>query len=697
MIKRLSQIRLCKYSILFLLFYSASTAQTSAISTPPDFKKFSFKSESEKIVEGRSTQKNRAYNCSGTIVENETIGNLAIVSMLYQNGCYTDGQFNNKSYPVKKGFLTDSGNTTKIEAYEVSPPRLKATKFLASQHSLYYRFSTVEDYSVYSFDGNKLKKVSRILSSSIKLNQFTPTNIEVSALGSPLVYLFIPDSKLVSSFTELPNGVEAARIAKFDHYSVVKYRFPVSGKLFDTMEGFKAGPANHYNVYGPAKNYFFLKKSKRGESGSVWQDQKSGAVYLSWFANDFRSIKTINIWKKPGYKLAAATNDEKGFVYCLMVKTGTRSSSRGRKTYLFKVRENGKKLKKSEINTRKKGLNLYSFGNSNVASISFSNGNLGLIIGRTMHKSKDGLNHQGAIAVVFDAQTLKVKNNLGQTSGHSFENKLVVNSEGDFLGVDLADNYPRGVNLHKFNEHGKNSRVVYTFKTEHGKKSRSPAGRKYKLYKKISKGRKKFYKWSNDNRTYSELGGVIQSKQGYTVIFAGENNAGKSLDNSRTGDYVIDSRNIGLVLVRPDFEKAKGRGNVVTDDLILSKSEAEEGGFYTFGGTWSKQRNTGVQWLTHYNNKNEHASRVKITQTSDSGIWVLWEKWTKTNYVQTYAMKISSKGDVLKKAFAIGSHVRLGRTDDIWSIANNVFILSGDAASGKLELTVLKDDSKIKK
>ncbi len=34
-----------------------------------------------------------------------------------------------------------------------------------------------------------------------------------------------------------------------------------------------------------------------------------------------------------------------------------------------------------------------------------------------------------------------------QTSGHSFGNSITLSSAGDFVGIDLGDNYPRGINM----------------------------------------------------------------------------------------------------------------------------------------------------------------------------------------------------------------------------------------------------------
>lgn len=59
---------------------------------------------------------------------------------------------------------------------------------------------------------------------------------------------------------------------------------------------------------------------------------------------------------------------------------------------------------------------------------------------KTMHKLSDGLNHQQGIAVILDKDSLGIVKNHGQTSGHSFSNYLLVNNDGQFIGMDLGDN-----------------------------------------------------------------------------------------------------------------------------------------------------------------------------------------------------------------------------------------------------------------
>merc|ERR1719203_2623426 len=115
-----------------------------------------------------------------------------------------------------------------------------------------------------------------------------------------------------------------------------------------------------------------------------------------------------------------------------------------------------------------------------------NSGLIGVVLSRTMTTASDGLNHQGAIAFVLDAATLDVLRNHGQTSGHSFGNSLLLTSDGDFLSMDLGDNYPRGIHLVSFNRDSKENFVPYSFKTKHGTSPTSPAGKTFPEYTEIS-------------------------------------------------------------------------------------------------------------------------------------------------------------------------------------------------------------------
>lgn len=199
-----------------------------------------------------------------------------------------------------------------------------------------------------------------------------------------------------------------------------------------------------------------------------------------------------------------------------------------RQAYLIQAKEDGSIIKKKSLDTSKKGLNIWNLAES--CLLNFSGSKISLHVTRRMSKADDGLNHQGAWVRIFDSTSLEPVSEGMQTAGHSFGIGAGVSSEGKFVDVDLGDNYPRGIIVHIDGE----SKMIYSFKTLHGKEEKSPAGVKYPLYDEISTKDQKFYKWSNDNNTYTELASPAFNEvdDGFIFFFLGENPA---LDNSKAG------------------------------------------------------------------------------------------------------------------------------------------------------------------
>ena len=683
---------------LFLMFFLSTILISSIIkagTTNPDngnipkienaadLRVFNFNTQETKTLPGLSTENAKGYNCTGNIVDEDKIGNIALVALFYQNGCYTDGQYNHRNYKVEKGIVSDNKNEFSFDAYRIYEPANKAAKFLASAHCLAIKFPQAKDYIVYELENGKITKVAEISSSKINVGNYTILkDIQASSVSGSKVYFYAPNNVRLSIYNQYSNTVEGAKVNDTEIAGIYKYRYQTDYLPFDP----------EFDRYTNTRQYFLLA-NQQNKVSVVWQDKENMSIQMTSFEQDFKSESTISLPNSSNSQLAAATNDNLGNIYYVVVEDRSQKGGTDVVT-LFKTSNKGSLISQRKPDVSKSGLNIYHFGNY-MADLQYANGKLALFIARTMFASSDGLNHQGGIAVVFDANTLSVIRNFGQTSGHSFDNYLTLNSNNEFLGIDLGDNYPRGINLHKFNDSKIQSKVVYTFKTEHGTRAQSPAGKTYPFYSEISNSSEKYYKWSNDNGTYSSLGAVIEVDDGYAILFTGEPDAnGKSINNARVGKNNSDPRNIGFLKLVKDFETKSGKGNVVSDDMVLSKGISETGGFYTFGGWYAEQRNTGVQWLTKYRNKSmETAEQLKAIKLKDGNILLLWEKMAtegyNTKYISTYAMKIDKNGNALTRAVDIGNHLRLTRRDEPIQIGNKVIVAAGSKAEKKIELIVL--------
>jgi hypothetical protein len=459
-----------------------------------------------------------------------------------------------------------------------------------------------------------------------------------------------------------------------------KYEFEVNGK-----------PSN--DLFSLKRQFFSLKKSDN-TLNVVWQDKTFNTIYCTNISKDFKKHQSVSVTVPKEGVLQAASIDEFDNVY-LAVNLELKDSKGNDILTMYKIDKNGKIVLQKSYNSDKNNLDIFKIGYW-TASMCYTKGSLVMMFARTMNKSSDGLNHQGGIAVIFDANTLEIKSNTGQTSGHSFDNFLTVTQQGEFIGIDLGDNYPRGINLHKIKELNRNSKVVYSFKTQHGTTPQSPAGQTYPLYKEISTATKKYYQWSNDNGTYTELGGIVEVSDGYFVFFAGEPDAnGNSMNSSRI-EKNTDARNLGFVKVKKDFEGYQ----TPKKDIFLSKGKYEKGGFYTFGGYWSELENYGVTWMTQYKNKtSENVKNIKVIGLPNDKTLIMWSKqheyqWTDGFKQSTFQAVLNREGEFLINPIELGESVILNRRDDILRIGDKVFIL--DAKDNSLIINVLELDNSLK-
>ncbi len=430
-----------------------------------------------------------------------------------------------------------------------------------------------------------------------------------------------------------------------------------------------------------------VDNESKAEIGVVWQD-KAGKVQVTWVDAGLGEPRTVPLKGLAGATLAAAAADSKGNLYYLMIEPAPagRSETTVLKAAMVLAAPDGKPIKEVPFDTSKEQFNVYEYGGRWVASMAIGKDSGCLILPRTMFQSPDGLHHQGAIAVTFAPDLSKFQNH-GQTSGHSFGNLLTENAQGQFLGLDLGDNYPRGVHLHRIDRGGRASRVLFTYKTAHGTSARNGSA----VYPEISGNGKTFYKWSNDNGTYTELGGVVEGRATYSVFFSTDRSPeGKVLDNSRIG-VANEPRDLAMLRVIKNFEKAP-EGTQVSDALMAGLppgSKPETGGFFDFGGRWVDQRVTGVLWLTKYAS-GEAAHAPQVFRRKDGTMTVVWEKTGGDGGNSLWAMTVDESGRKLTEALRLGVDVHLGHEMLPLRVGDRLFTLSQEGARSRLSF--LRDD-----
>ena len=446
-------------------------------------------------------------------------------------------------------------------------------------------------------------------------------------------------------------------------------------------------PYTHLFAFAPgiadAARAILVDHEAKGEIGILWQEKASLKVNVTWIDASLGEPRTVALKGLPAAALAAGAADAKGNLYYLMVETAQGDRV---KAAMYLAGPDGKAIKEVPVDTSQAGFNVYAYGGRWVGSMAIGKDSGCFILPRTMHMGGDGLRHQGAIAVTFPPDLSKFQNH-GQTSGHSFGNLLTVNSRDGFVGLDLGDNYPRGVHLHRIANGARTSRVLFTYKTAHGTTARGGSP----VYAEISGNGKTFYKWSNDNGTYTELGGVVEGRATYSVIFATDRSPeGKVLDNSRIG-VANEPRDLAMLRVVKAFEKAPG-GSQVSDALMAGLppgSKPETGGFFDFGGRWVDQRVTGVLWLTNYAS-GEAAHAPQLFRRKDGTITILWEKTGGADGASIQALTVDESGKKLGEPTRLGAPLQLSREALPVRVADRIFTLTREGP--RLLLSFLRDD-----
>ena len=635
-----------------------------------------FIKEEEKFLAGKGAGK-----------PDEFLGSLGIALTYEQGNYWTGNKYSARGYRVDSGSIKNrKGEVILPEAYRISPPDYsKDHQFAASHNLLYWSFpktSNKRSYTAYclikpgqagDYKGEKtaFKNLYLIHMGEIKtaggMEKF-PAPV-LNNLKEDTIFSAIPTEQVLDPYTVLSKEVTGAVYSETELGTIGKFRIDVKaeGTPYDSYSGNQYGPAT---VYGH-NNRFFPFMDKSGDIGIAWKNQEGSGINVTTVTEKY-NVETVRMPENLGILGGFTADTEKAEYYYITVEKGEDPDIR-----LIRTNNQGKLLKQTTLSCSQNKFNVHVFGDD-VMSLLYAKGRIGLNMARTMQKSGDGLNHQGAICAVFNSQSLELINNYGQTSGHSFDSRLTSDGE-KFILLNLGDNYPRGIVMHKFLDNSIAGKVIYTFKTAHGT-GPSPY-RKGKDGKPLPAG-----KWSNDNYTYTELGNVYKGKNGYVVLFGSE----KSPDNKLATSTLNESRNLGMVLVSPDFQSKKQEGNVVSPEVVISGGvDSPDFGFYTFDGWWSPQKYRGVVWLTDYRDKTrENATHIKLAPLEAGTFLALWEKWTNNAFISTYGMICDETGRKLTGEINLGDKVRLHRKDDILVRGKQIIWITGQEAA--LELNVLE-------
>lgn len=181
-----------------------------------------------------------------------------------------------------------------------------------------------------------------------------------------------------------------------------------------------------------------------------------------------------------GHVLAAATKGESGEIFYFTIQEDEGEDKRSTvDAFLYKADYAGNVIKKKQVDTTKQtGINIYGMHTSCLLAYNniIDEPRLSIHMARTMTQVFDGLNHQGGHFGLYYPDTLE-EDKIGswETASHSMGDSLMISSSGNYIGMEIGDNYPRGILF--FYTDGKGSRkknTIYQVKTHHGETAENP-------------------------------------------------------------------------------------------------------------------------------------------------------------------------------------------------------------------------------
>ncbi len=344
----------------------------------------------------------------------DTIGDLAIAWPASGDWYFGfDANINHSNWPVARGTLGGFEGDA-LPAYRIERPTTEPlTNSRGNKQAFYYRFATVADHVVYAWESGNLTELARVPAASVVDGGYTRLpGIDVETIAAPRTLVFAPASRELERWVDLGGGLSGGRLLDGGVGRVVQLRYPLPGDARDTVVDWGNGPGTHANIYGDRR--IFHPVGGSAGPGLVWQDATDNSVRVTWLSDaDARTINHTPLPSIAGATLAAACDNPDGGLTLLFIESGNGAPSDDRIITLVRTDVAGTETRRGTLPTGPDDINIVEFGNAEQAVMRRSGDQLAIVISRTMHRGGDGLNHQGGVAIVVNADTLEVTGPAG--------------------------------------------------------------------------------------------------------------------------------------------------------------------------------------------------------------------------------------------------------------------------------------------
>jgi len=397
-------------------------------------------------------------------------------------------------------------------------------------------------------------------------------------------------------------------------------------------------------------------------------------ITLIKYSKDFSSIKTYSV-KKPYPLFGGAIIDSEGNYY--IVYGQSNETDNPDKVVLSVVKYNSDFEYVSEVTFTGNDTCTYS-GTEWGTKVPFKSGNCDIALNGNIlvcnyaRQMYDG--HQSNHVIFVDTATMTKVNQAGCYASHSFDQRVIVTSSGDYLFVNQGDAYPRGFQI-SLSKKG-NTDIWNTFN--------------YVPFH-FREGSNRDYGY---NETYAQLAGIAEIETGYVLAAASEKTL--SLDTAPTNrNYCGDSeaRNLFIQIIKKNFMYTSG------ENAQLLKTETRRATGKRPASAQTKlflngnEADYGVLWLTDYSDE-YCVVNPKLVVTEDGRIVLLWEKFkyeTKDaaeHFIDSYYMILSGNGEILQEEISLGG-IRLTENEAPVYRNNKVYFTTLDPEKNWIVLNEL--------
>ncbi len=404
-------------------------------------------------------------------------------------------------------------------------------------------------------------------------------------------------------------------------------------------------------------------------SVSQFKDEKGQPAFAYKAGKKIKVVKTKDgkVKKKMNLKMkgsifGAVTCDGSGNVYAVTGKKNSGDDTKAKTVFITKYNKNGKLIKSIGDNGRSSLADYYdqsyntkepfSGGTCDVAI----NGNyMAVDYGRKMYSG-----HQSNSVWMINTKTMKtVRPNSDEYYGylnyesHSFGQRTVA-YEGGFAFMSEGDCYDR----------------AFTFSTADIKKGKASEQAVFDFW--VKKGTFDAYDMGTLNNNFAHIGDINDLGNGNISFVASSAKAMNSKAQKQKEQIFIQI-----------FDPSK--------DLTKKSAYVTAGNRTgTAGNNGDKKKtNYGVKWLTGYNSGTVENPQA-VTDGKGNTI-ILYERYGNNySYKGVYAMKVNSKGKIIKKAKCISKKAKLNSCETPIYSGGNVYWCSNKHGDNKFKLYVHK-------